>query len=522
MSTTPTTDASPAISLQDIEPARRFSRTPIVGSLDEDEEHRLNESSLPPVDGGANAWSFLAAAFVVEAIVWGFPSSFGVFLEGTTSHANHIFQLSVIMTSNSAYLKDPRYGAQPNAEKLLPLVGTLTSGIIYCAGPLLNPYCNRYPRHRQWILWSGVLLVVVSLFGASWFYPNSTQVPGLVALQGATYAVGGAFLYLPTTAILPEWFVERRGMANGILFAGRLLLRTGFGGIILPLVFPPLISRFGSRVTLRFYAVAIGLLMLPLLPFLKGRLPVTSIRGPLPRSSGDRNMWKNGSIWSLLGLNTLQGFAYFVPLIWLPSESRYRMSGRLTCNIIFSTAFANELHFSSSKSALTLALLNGSSVVGRVGLGYLSDVVNPMVLAISQLLATSILTFVLWGVFSSNFAGLLVFSMAYGAVAGGWSSLWSGFVRPIAKDDLHLTNNMFGLLLLTRGIGNILSTPISTSILTPVRERTDHWKFGFEVGSGKYENLIWYVGTCFAGAAVFATGTWLVENRLERRRSTVS
>jgi hypothetical protein len=50
----------------------------------------------------------------VENVVWGFPNAFGVFLD--------------------AYLKDPVYTSQPNAQLLLPLVGTLTSGIIYCSG----------------------------------------------------------------------------------------------------------------------------------------------------------------------------------------------------------------------------------------------------------------------------------------------------------------------------------------------------------------------------------------------------
>ena len=31
----------------------------------------LGHVSLPPVDGGKVAWLFLAAAFVVEALVWG-------------------------------------------------------------------------------------------------------------------------------------------------------------------------------------------------------------------------------------------------------------------------------------------------------------------------------------------------------------------------------------------------------------------------------------------------------------------
>lgn len=30
-----------------------------------------DESSLPPVDGGKDAWLFLTACFVVEALVWG-------------------------------------------------------------------------------------------------------------------------------------------------------------------------------------------------------------------------------------------------------------------------------------------------------------------------------------------------------------------------------------------------------------------------------------------------------------------
>lgn len=33
----------------------------------------------PPMDGGINAWLFLAACFVMEALVWGFAFTYGVF-----------------------------------------------------------------------------------------------------------------------------------------------------------------------------------------------------------------------------------------------------------------------------------------------------------------------------------------------------------------------------------------------------------------------------------------------------------
>ena len=43
-------------------------------------------STLPPADGGKQAWLFLAGAFMIEALVWGFPFSFGVFQEYYATH----------------------------------------------------------------------------------------------------------------------------------------------------------------------------------------------------------------------------------------------------------------------------------------------------------------------------------------------------------------------------------------------------------------------------------------------------
>jgi len=36
---------------------------------------------LPPPDRGYRAWGYLLGAFIVEALCWGFPLSFGVFSE---------------------------------------------------------------------------------------------------------------------------------------------------------------------------------------------------------------------------------------------------------------------------------------------------------------------------------------------------------------------------------------------------------------------------------------------------------
>ncbi|KAJ7364934.1 major facilitator superfamily domain-containing protein [Mycena albidolilacea] len=416
----------------------------------------VNESALPPVDKGLGAWSFLAAAFIVVAIVWGFPNAYGVFLD--------------------AYLQDPRFASQKNAATLLPLIGTLSSGIIYCSGSVVNPIAARYPQHRRKSMWFGAILCSGTLLGASY----ATEIFQLVFLQGVLYAVGACQLYLPCISFMSEWFVERRGMANGILFAGNAA-----GGLLLPLVLSPLISKYGTSKTLRILAIAVAILLFPLLPFVRGRLPQTRarIQGPAPRGHGLRDWIKNKSFWIFFAVNTLQAFGYFVPIIYLPT-------------------FANALHISSSNSAVALAMLNAASVVGRVSMGYLSDRLNPWILGLTTLFATSVATFVLWGVLSHSFAGLLAFGIVYGSMAGGWSSLWTGFVRPLATDDPAMSTMLYGYLLLSRGIGNIVSAPISAALysqsynISNSPERT-----GFDVGDGRFERMIIYVGTCFAGAA---------------------
>ncbi|KAJ6562574.1 MFS general substrate transporter [Mycena capillaripes] len=442
-----------------------------------DNPGNINESALPPTDGGLGAWSYLAAAFVVEAIVWGFPDAYGVFL--------------------NSYLQDPRYASQKSATSLLPLIGTLSSGIVYCSGLVINPIAARYPQHRRKSMWLGAVMCFGTLFGASY----TTQIYHHILLQGVFYAIGGSLLYLPCISYLSEWFVVRRGLANGILFAG-----TAAGGLVFPLALAPLISNHGSSKALRILAIAITILLVPLLPFVKGRLPYTRarIRGPTPRGAPGPQEWmKHKSFWLIIAVNTVQGFAYFVPIIYLPT-------------------FANDLHISSSNSAATLAMLNAASVVGRLSMGYLSDKFNVWTLALATLLTTSVATFVLWGVLSHSFAGLMAFGVAYGSIAGGWTGLWTGFVRPLAKDDPALSTTLFGYLLLSRGIGNIVSTPISARLYDgPDNVTGGAESTGFDVGNGRFEKMIIYVGTCFAGAAGVAALGWAMDAR-KARRSTES
>ncbi|THU90977.1 MFS general substrate transporter [Dendrothele bispora CBS 962.96] len=434
---------------------------------------RLNESSLPPMDGGLQAWSYLIASFFVEVIVWGFPITFGVFLDD--------------------YLNDPFFVSQTNSEFLLPLIGPVSTGIMYCSGPFLNRIFKTYPYHRRNAMRLGAVICTASLLGASW----AGSIYQLLALQGVVYAIGGALLYHPTLSYLPTWFLSRRGFANGVIFAG-----TSVGGVLLPFILPPLLQKYGSKVTLRWLAVSVGVGLIPSLIWVKPRVPDRRPDQRIPARTRTSRMQSESlpqRVWGymkeqyswwlaqpafliLLLANTVQAFGYFMPIIWLPT-------------------YASSLNLSRTNSSLVLALLNAGSVVGRLGLGFLSDKLDPWVLAFGTLVSTTLSVFVLWGVCSFNLGGLLAFGLFYGVFAGGWGTIWTGFIkkRP-GQDDPNLASTLFGYLMLSRGIGNIFSTPIST-VLSSASDSATNASTGFSVSNHRFQNLILYVGTCFAAAA---------------------
>lgn len=194
---------------------------------DDGSENMRFESSLGQVDGGFQAWSLvcltpsfascaikhfcficaqLVAAFLVEVLIWGFPNSYGTLL--------------------AAYLQDPTYSSQKQADMLLPLIGTLCTGIMYFSckqssqvwynsgshadythglALIIYPTMRWYPRVRRIYTWSGLVMCSVGLLAASFttkvlydfqvpgdsMTEVSCQITSMIALQGVLFAIGG-------------------------------------------------------------------------------------------------------------------------------------------------------------------------------------------------------------------------------------------------------------------------------------------------------------------------------------------
>lgn len=156
---------------------------------------------------------------------------------------------------------------------------------------------------------------------------------------------------------------------------------------------------------------------------------------------------------------------------------------------------------------MLVSLFNATSIFGGIALGMLCDrfAVNNILLLSSVGSALSV--FLLWGLASSSDSGsshagtalLTLFAISYGFFAGGFSSTWSGVITQIKHDSSPSleTGLVFGLLAGGRGIGNVISGPLSTVLL---RQGSVS---GHDAGNGyatQYGPLIIFTGiTAFFG-----------------------
>ncbi|KAK1987241.1 major facilitator superfamily transporter [Colletotrichum cereale] len=431
----------------------RTGSTRAGGDVHDSHDEGQEFSSLPPVDGGRQAWLFLAACFAIEMLVWGFPFAFGVF-------QNH-------------YSTNPPFAGQPN----IAVIGTCAMGIMYLSGPIVIGLLRLFPRQSRHAPILGLVVMCVALAASSF----SRTVTHLIVTQGVLYAVGGAIAYCPCILYMDQWFVRRKGLAYGIMWSG-----TGLAGVVLPLLMEYLLGRVGFRTTLRLWSGLLFALTAPLAFSIKPRLPVSQTTMTHARPFSNLGFMLSRPFALHQVANVVEALGFFLPGIYLPSYAQ---------SVLGASAYA---------SALPILLVNVASVFGCVAMGTLVDRISaPSCLMLASAGATAG-TFLAWG-FSSNLGVLYVFCIVYGLFAGSYTSAWPGIMKVVVDHERERERGVdpsmvFGMLCAGRGIGNVISGPLSEALI-----KGAPWKgeAGFGYGSG-YGTLIVFTGvTALMGGASF-------------------
>ena len=215
----------------------------------------------------------------------------------------------------------------------------------FCS-PTLGHWLDRWgPRHiiLPCLVTFGCGIASLALLGRHlWQFYGTCIVLG---------AVGNGAAHLAYSRAISTWFRERLGMALALVMAG-----AGLGAMLLPLVAQAIVSRWGWRAAYLCLGALVLLLGLP--------LSWRYIHEPGPVRGGSSPAKDAGMTWQQ-GVRT---FPFWVIVIVLFASS-ISMNGAITHLV----ALLTDRGITVRDAALCAALLGGSSLLGRMAVGWLLD-----------------------------------------------------------------------------------------------------------------------------------------------------
>ncbi|ETS75007.1 hypothetical protein PFICI_13491 [Pestalotiopsis fici W106-1] len=391
---------------------------------------QLSQAQPKVPDGGREAWLVVAGSMVALFHTWGIVNSFGVF--------QTYYETELLTTSSSSAIS---------------WIGSIQGALLMMGGIFVGPLYDA--GHFRHLLIVGNFLIVLGMFMTS----LCTRYWQVLLAQGVCVGLGCAVLFLPSAAVLSQWFAKRRALALGVQSAG-----SPIAGIVIPIMFGHLQPQIGFGWATRVIAfMMLALSVIPLV-FMKTRVPPASHKRAFLDASVATDVpflvYIVGLFFAFIGL--------YVPFFYI---QLYAIQHGIS-----STEFSPYL----------VTILNAGSVIGRLVPNYLADHFGSINILIMLALAAAILAYAWMAITSS--AGLIVFAALYGAFSGGVVSVTPSAIVPYCPDLGRLGTRM-GMSFLLSGISVLVGTPIGGAILGNGSER-------------EWRDIIAYSGTTMLIAAL--------------------
>ncbi|KAG8716912.1 hypothetical protein FRC09_015033 [Ceratobasidium sp. 395] len=418
-------------------------------------ERQLAE--LAPMDKGFGAWSFVASAFILDTLVWGFGYTYGVFQE--------------------YFIRQRTFGNA--SEAAIGSVGTIALAIEYFAAMFVILAAQQWRHRIPVIMWTCLGICCLSLVCASFATRASVG-----------FGIGGGGVYAPIVVYLSEWFSVRKGLACAIIFCG-----AGAGGMIYPILVNFLLEGLGFRWALRVwaaYVLASGALSLV---FMKPRLP-------LIRPSATQNI----SLWNRV---RRQHWSFvYSPLFITISVTTFVQSLAYFPVSLYMSVYTSSLGLPPLNGTIVLAVFNLASVIGQIVFGHLCDIAPyPYVIILSGV-GASLSAYLLWG-FAHNLGLIFAFVVVFGSLSGGFSSIWPAACNDIVGPDHQaIVSNVFGVFGMVKGLAAVIGPIVAASLHHPHDSavRTVYSGYGFR-------DVTLFVGSMMAATAAGGVGAKYLARR---------
>jgi MFS family permease len=384
---------------------------------------------VPPPPNGGYGWVCTAASAVVNGHTWGLNSSYGVFLAWYLSHNTF-----------------------PGATSLeYAFVGSLSVSCAMLISPLATTTTRLFGTRTTMFI--GVCLESASLIGASF----AKTIWQLFLSQGVCFGLGMGFLFIGSVPVVPQWFTTRRSLASGIATCG-----SGLGGLVYSLAAGAMLETIGLAWAFRVLGIIVFV--------------VNTICTILMR---DRNKIIGSSLLAF-DMDIFKRPEYLLLGAW----GWFSMLGYIV--LIFSLSnYTNAVGLSNSQAAVISALFNLGQAIGRPPIGYFSDSVGRINMAMCTTFACGLFALVIW-IFAKSYGVLIFYAIIGGTMAG---TFWTT-IAPVTAEVVGLRHVPSGLNLmwLTIVLPVTFSEPIALEMVD---------------GTGSYLGTQLWTGFMYiAGAAV--------------------
>lgn len=464
-----------------------------VSSLRPLRASELSEASLesqrpaiPSIDNSKTAWQVLFGAILTQGMLFGMlPSACLFFVERQLTSIRQAFPLTFGVFQD--YFSEHQRLSN-SAHSIW--IGVLSTGVPFIGAPFMTALCEtRSPTHWRYYVLLGWGVCTVSLIAAA--FAKRLLVLGIT--QGVLYGVGLMLLDVPVLLILNTWFIERRGLAYGLLFGTTDLL--GFGATILA---GHLLRHHNLKRTLLTFAGILLVISGPCMLLLRHRpAEPSTITAPLPATEPETEeaginspaadtiieinpqpvvrYYRRPTFYIFALANLFHALAYYLPFLYLPT-------------------YATSLGLSSRRGAWLLAGANFAQIFGEIAFGSLSDGFNIHCLVLLCALISSVSALSLWGL-AQSFLMLAFFALTFGAFGSGMIALWARMGTYFDQRDAQM---IFSIMSFGRGFASIVSGPISSALEVTTAHRVARY------GNGKYVGIVLFVGVSMGISAVTA------------------
>ncbi|KAJ5893330.1 hypothetical protein N7495_005021 [Penicillium taxi] len=401
---------------------------------DEEKGYENGSDSVSPIemvdeltyDTGFISWLQVLGSFFLFFNSWGIINTWG-------AYQTYYEQTILANTSSST----------------IAWIGSLQSFLLMLVGVITGPLFDAGYFHA--LLGFAAFMLPFGLMMTS----ISTKFWQLILAQGICVGLAAGCLFVPSVALLPQYFRRKRGLANGIAASG-----SSIGGVVYPIMFDQLQQKVGFAWATRAIGfICFGTICISL-GVMRIRITPKEKRSLYQLSAFKEPAFVLFSVAMFIGFLGFYNFLFYV-------QSYAINTGIVDKNLGF----------------YLLSMLNAASTFGRIGPNFLADHVGPLNVLTPAVSITTILAFVWIGVHTT--AGMIVLSILYGFFSGGFVSLPPVVMAYMTPDVRELGTRM-GMVFAVTSIGVLIGTPIGGAILNK---------------SGDYLGVQLFTGCCLVASS---------------------